>query len=151
MAKITLFWLFWTKMFLDKMMEFQVKFSHHSGLRLWRTEILFSTKSKGHKSNFRISWMYRSCFYDLKVHFWWPNKCSKHQVLRSNTLYMPWNLLIIKVLNIFWYFKHKIPTWTCSNAYLKYYWTNCVWQKKNIVISEDIFFNIASNRVLRKS
>ena len=49
--------------------------------------MLLSTKSKGHKSNFRISWMYRSCFYDLKVHFWWPNKCSKHQVLRSNTLY----------------------------------------------------------------
>ena len=45
------------------------------------------TKSKGHKSNFHISQMYRLCFYNLKVHFWWPNKCSKHQVLRSNTLY----------------------------------------------------------------
>jgi hypothetical protein len=31
------------------MMEFQVKFCHHSGLRLWRTGMLFSTKSKGHK------------------------------------------------------------------------------------------------------
>ena len=74
------------------MMEYQVKFCHHSGPRLWRTRMLFSTKSKGHKSNFRISWMYRSCFYDLKVHFWWPNKCSKHQVLRSNTLYL-WPVL----------------------------------------------------------
>ena len=46
----------------------QVKFCHHSGQRLWRTGMLFSTKSKGHKSNFRISWMYRSHFYDLKVH-----------------------------------------------------------------------------------
>ena len=61
-------------------------FGHSFCWRLWRPWMLLSTKSKGHKSNFRISWMYRSCFYDLKVHFWWPNKCSKHQVLRSNTL-----------------------------------------------------------------
>ena len=26
------------------------------------------------RSKFRISWMYRYHFYDLKVHFWWPNK-----------------------------------------------------------------------------
>ena len=83
MARITLFW----KKNLDRMMEFQVKFCHHSELRLWRTGMLFSTKSKGHRSNFRISWTYRSCFYDLKVHFWWPNKCSKHRVLRLNTQY----------------------------------------------------------------
>ena len=63
-------------------------FWHSFCWRLWRPWMLLSTKSKGHKSNFRISWMYRSCFYDLKVHFWWPNKCSKHQVLRLNTLYM---------------------------------------------------------------
>ena len=25
-------------------------------------------------SKFPISWMYRYHFYDLKVHFWWPNK-----------------------------------------------------------------------------
>ena len=56
-------------------MEFQVKFCHHSGLRLWRTGMLFSTKSKCHKSKFRISWMYRYNFYDLKAHSWWPNKC----------------------------------------------------------------------------
>ena len=87
MARITLFWCFWTKIFLNGMMEFQVKFCHLSGLRLWRTGMLFSTKSKDHKSNFRISWMCRYHFYDLKVQFWWPNKCSKHQVLRLNTLY----------------------------------------------------------------
>ena len=77
----------WTKIFLNWMMEFQVKFCHLSGLRLWRTGMFFSTKSKDHKSNFRISGMYRYRFYDLKVQFWWPNKRSKHQVLRSNTLY----------------------------------------------------------------
>ena len=65
-----------------------IDFGHSFCWRLWRPWMLLSTKSKGHKSNFRISWMYRSCFYDLKVHFWWPNKCSKHQVLRSNTLYI---------------------------------------------------------------
>ena len=32
--------------------------------------------------------MYRSQVYDLKVHFWWPNKHSKHHVLRLNTLYI---------------------------------------------------------------
>ena len=87
MARITLFWCFWTKIFLSGMMELQVKFCHLSWLRLWRTGMLFSTKSKDHKSNFRISGMYRYRFYDLKVQFWWPNKCSKHQVLRLNTLY----------------------------------------------------------------
>ena len=42
---------------------------------------------------------------------------------------MPWNLLIIKVLNNFWHFKHQIPTRTCSEAYLKHYWRNCLWKK----------------------
>ena len=32
--------------------------------------------------------------------------------------YMLWNLLLIKVLNNFWYYKHQIPTGTCSEAYL---------------------------------
>ena len=57
-----------------------------------------------HKSNFRISWMYRYCFYDIKVHFWWPNKCSKHQVLHSNTLY----LLVVNV----WEKRFKLPQLT---------------------------------------
>ena len=33
------------------MMEVQVKIFHPSELRLWRTGMLFLTKSKGHKSN----------------------------------------------------------------------------------------------------
>ena len=40
--------------------------------------------------------------------------------------YMPWNLLLIKVLNNFWYFKHQILTRICSEAYLKHYWRNCL-------------------------
>ena len=32
--------------------------------------------------------------------------------------YMPWNLLLIKVLHNSWYSKHQIPTRTCSEAYL---------------------------------
>ena len=69
------------------MMKFQVKFCHHSELRLWRTGMLFSTKSKCHKSNVHISQMYRYCFYDLKVHFWWPNKCLFSYRQRWNILY----------------------------------------------------------------
>ena len=55
LAEITLFSCFEKNIFLNRMMEFQVKFCHHSGLRLWRTEMLFLTKSKGHKSNVRLS------------------------------------------------------------------------------------------------
>jgi len=40
--------------------------------------------------------------------------------------YMPSNLLIIKVLNNFLYFKHQILTGICSEAYLKHYWRNCL-------------------------
>ena len=43
--------------------------------------------------------------------------------------FMPWNILIIKVLNNFWYFKYQIPTRTCSKAHLKRYWRNCLWKK----------------------
>ena len=88
MDRITLFWCFGKKIFLDRMMEFQVKFCHHSGLRLWRTGMLLSTKSKGHKSNVRISWMYRFHFCDLKVHFWWPYKCLLSRISSLNTLYL---------------------------------------------------------------
>ena len=66
---------------------FAKKISHPFSWRLWRPWMLLSTKSKGHKSNVRISWMYRSCFYDLKMHFWWPNKCLKYIISSWNTLY----------------------------------------------------------------
>ena len=52
--------------------------------------MLLSTKSKGHKSNVRISLLYRFCFFDLKVHFWWPNKCLNYIVSSSNTLHNYW-------------------------------------------------------------
>ena len=77
-------------------MEYQVKFCHHSGPRLWRTRMLFSTKSKGHKSNVRISWMYRYRFYNLKLHFWWPNKRLKCHISSWHTLYTErWTSLIV--------------------------------------------------------
>jgi hypothetical protein len=38
---------------------------------------------------------------------------------------MLWNLLLIKVLNNFWYLKHEILTRICSEAFLKHYWRNC--------------------------
>jgi hypothetical protein len=56
--------------------------------RLWRPWMLLSTKSKGHKSKFRISWMYRYHFYELKVHFWWLNKRFFWCRSSLNTLYI---------------------------------------------------------------
>ena len=50
MAKISLLCCFGKKI-LNRMMKFQVKFCHPLELRLWRTEMLLLTKSKGHKSN----------------------------------------------------------------------------------------------------
>ena len=47
--------------------------------------------------------------------------------------YMPWNLLLIKVLNNFWYFKHQILTRISSEAYLKCKWRNCLWKKLQIL------------------
>ena len=71
---------------LSKIHNF-MDFWHSFCWRLWRTGMLFSTKSKCHKSNVRISWMYRFCFYDFKVHFWWRNKCLKYNISSLNTLY----------------------------------------------------------------
>ena len=62
-------------------------FWHFFCWRLWRPYMLLLTKSMGHKSKFRISWMYRSSFYDLKVYFWWPNKRFFWLKSSLNTLY----------------------------------------------------------------
>ena len=43
-------------------------------------------KKKLFRSNLWISWMYRYHFYDLKEHFWWPNKRSKYIISSLNTL-----------------------------------------------------------------
>ena len=45
-------------------------FWHSFCWRLWRPRMLLSTKSKGHKSNDRISLMYWYHIHDLEVHFW---------------------------------------------------------------------------------
>ena len=55
-------------------LSFAYIFCTHWGLRLWRTGMLFPTKSKYDKSNVCISGMYRYNFYEFEVHFWWPNK-----------------------------------------------------------------------------
>jgi hypothetical protein len=73
MAKIIFFWCL-EKKNLNRMMEFQMKFCHHSELRLWRTEMLLLTKSKGHNSNGHCQWTYRYLFYSLKFHFERPSK-----------------------------------------------------------------------------
>ena len=67
--------------------QYLMIFCHSCCRRLWRPWMVLSTKSNGHKSNVRISWMYRSCFYDLKVHFWWSNKCLLSRISSLNTLY----------------------------------------------------------------
>ena len=46
--------------------------------------------------------MYKFCFYDLKVHFWWPNKCLKYNISSLNTLYDYNILLISTTLGDFW-------------------------------------------------
>ena len=101
--------MFWKRIFLNRMMEYQVKFCHHSGPRLWRTRMLLTTKSKGHKSNVRISWMYRHCFYDLKVHFWWPNKRLKCHISSWHTLYnSTYKEVKQKVQIRIWEYKKKV-------------------------------------------
>ena len=70
-------------------------FWHFFCWRLWRPWMLLSTKSKWHKWNFRISWMYRHSLYGLKVHFWWPNKCLLSRISSLNTLYTI-------IINILW-------------------------------------------------
>ena len=62
-------------------------FWHFFCWRLWRPWMLLSSKSKGHKSKFRISWMYRFHIHGLKVHFWWPNKRLLSRISSLNTLY----------------------------------------------------------------
>ena len=40
------------------------------------------------RSKFRISWMYKYHFFDLKVHCWWPNKRFIWGRSSSKTLYI---------------------------------------------------------------
>ena len=83
-------------------------FGSLTGLRLWRTRMLFLTKFKCHKSKFRISWMYRYSLYGLKVHFWWLNECLVS--LRSS-----WNTLYIRKYGI--HFLHWLFCFVCTWHY----------------------------------
>ena len=63
-----------------------LSFGHPSELRLWRTGMLFLTKSKGQQSNVHYQRTYRCLLFGR---FWVqrPCKCYLHYgVLRSNTL-----------------------------------------------------------------
>ena len=71
-----------------------IDFWHPFCWRLWRPWMLLSTKSKGHKSKFRISWMYTYHFYELKVHFWWLNKRFFWCRSSLNTLYKDYCLYL---------------------------------------------------------
>ena len=62
--------------------------------------------------------------------------------------YMPWNLLLIIVLNNFWYFKHQTSTRICSEAFLKHNWRFVFEKSKKITTNED---NNVSNMLLSKS
>ena len=85
--------------------------------RLWRPWMLLSTKSKGHKSKFRISWMYRYSYNNSKVPFWWPNKCLV--LLRSslNTLYFILQLAVTRTYQ----FKFQKKSWLFFFTYT-YLW-----------------------------
>ena len=76
------------------------------------------------KSRFRIFWLRGTkgtvCWIEVKV----AVLCARQ--------YMPWNLLIIKVFNIFLYFKHQILTSICSEAILKHNWRNCLRKSKRL-------------------
>ena len=64
--------------------------------------------------------------------------------------YMPWSLILIKVLNNFWCFKYQIPTRTCSEAYLQHYWRNCLLNLYFFTFFKDNFFNYVSNMLPSK-
>ena len=51
--------------------------------------------------------------------------------------YMPWNLLLIKVLNNFWYFKHQTSTMIWSEAYMKHNW-RFVFEKRKKKLTKTI-------------
>ena len=110
MARITLFWCFEKKYFWTEWWNSKWNSAgHHSGLRLWRAGMLFSTKSKCHRSNFRISWMYKYSFNNLKLHFWWPPRSSKWCKSIRKTLY---RLLLVHI-HCFLLFRIL----SCSNSF----------------------------------
>ena len=83
-------------------------FWHSFWWRLWRPWILLSTKSKCHKSNFRIIWMYRYHFYDLKVHFWWLIRMFFSRISSLNTLYTLCICKMAKNQKVWWNFFFEI-------------------------------------------
>ena len=85
--------------------------------------MLFSTKSKCHKSNVRISWMYRYVFYGFKMHFWWPNKCFISRISSWNTLYMQLKISSKEVSTIILYSRGVVciftKLWTAASTFIR--------------------------------
>ena len=52
---------------------------------------------------------------------------------------MPWNVLLRKVLNNFWYFKYQILTRVSSKICLRCNWRNCLW--KNVKIQARLWLS----------
>ena len=84
---------------------FHIKFCHPSELRLWRTGMLISTKSKGQCSNVHCQWTYR---HILSCTFWLQRPCKcylDYHVLSPMTLYilMPLYLMpiFLKILGLY--------------------------------------------------
>ena len=82
---------------------------------------------------------YTVCWIEVKVGVLYARQC------------MPWDLLLTKVLNIFWYFKHQIMTKISSEAYLKHYWRNCLQILSFFIYFNNNLFNYVSNMLKSKS
>ena len=63
-------------------------------------------------SNVLISWMHRYLFYDIKVHFWWPNKRFFWCRSSWNTLYfrISWILMERPWNRFFWFLRLSART-----------------------------------------
>jgi hypothetical protein len=64
--------------------------------RLWRLWMLLSTKFKGHKSNVRISGIYKYPHHNLKAVFSWPPRSSKWGKSIRKTLYMQKKICVLQ-------------------------------------------------------
>ena len=65
--------------------------------------------------------------------------------------YMPWNQLLMKTLINFWYFKHQILTWICSEPYLKHHWRNFLLKLYLFYSFQRQIFNCVLKMLLSKS
>ena len=91
-------------------------------------QIMKSTFGKNLQNFFGLrelaSWL--GTIHILRKHLYGVGTVCWIEVKVAILCFVPWNLLLIKTLNNFWYFKHQISTRICSKAYLKHYWRSCL-------------------------